>query len=85
MNQAMHIPEIRDLSKRFDAGAIEQCIELVLQNKLNPCYSAGGQEEVMNVLAKANFVTEQIEQGKTLAEAIRELGKRIRLIQVSDE
>jgi len=78
---SMHIGEIRELAKHFDAASIEQCMELALQNKPNPCYSAGDLEDIMNVLAKASFVKAQQEQGESLAEAIRELGKRIRAVQ----
>lgn len=74
----MHIAEIRALAKRFDAAAIDQCMTLALENKPNPCYAAGELEEVMNVLAKTSFVTAQIAQGQSMAEAIRELGKRVR-------
>ncbi|MGD9385744.1 MAG: hypothetical protein PVF28_04260 [Thioalkalispiraceae bacterium] len=80
-HQAMHIAEIRDLAKRFDANTIEKCMQLALENKDNPCYSGGELEEVMNVLAKASFVKEQTDEGMSLAEAIRELGKRIRAVQ----
>jgi hypothetical protein len=78
---AMHIAEIRELAKRFDADAIEQCMELALHNQPNPCYAAGELEDVMNVLAKASFVKELTDKGMSIAEAIRELGKRIRAVQ----
>lgn len=79
--QSTHMAEVRELSKRFDAAAIENCIQRALQEKDNPCYSAADLEEVMGILVKANFVTGLIRQGKTLAEAIRELGQRIRAVQ----
>ena len=75
------ITEIRELAKQFNAGAIEECIELALQNRENPCYSRGEQEDIMNVLAKVNFVKVQMQRGLSLAQAMRELGKRMRVIQ----
>lgn len=78
---SLHIAEIRALAKRYDAGSIEHCMELALANKANPCYLADEADEVVNVLAKTGFVLELIQQGKTLNEAIRELGKRIRAMQ----
>ena len=81
--QSINMREIRDLANRFDANSIESCIQLAMENKKNPCYSASELEETMNVLSKANFVSGQMEQGKSLVEAIRELGKRIRTIQGS--
>ena len=56
-------------------------MQLALKNKANPCYVNNELEEVMNILAKANFVRSQVEQGNTLALAMRELGKRMRFIQ----
>lgn len=81
--QSMHISEIRDLANRFSSEAIEKCIQLAMENKENPCYSAIELEDAMNVLAKANFVKSQMEQGMSLAEAIRDLGNRIRSVQGS--
>ena len=75
------ISEIRELATRFDASEIAQCQELVLQSKDNACYSAHDPEEVMNVLSKAGFVRDQVQQGFAMKEAIRELGKRIRMLK----
>ena len=79
--QTINISEIRDLADRFDADSIEACIQLAMENKENPCYANDELEEIMNVLTKANFVRSQMEQGMNLADAIRELGKRIRSLQ----
>jgi hypothetical protein len=81
--QSINIREIRDVANRFDTNSIESCIQLAMENKENPCYSAFELEDAMNVLAKANFVKSQMEQGMSLAEAIRDLGKRIRSVQGS--
>jgi len=81
MTGDIHIAEIRELAKRFSADQIEHCMELVLQHQENPCFSDEEAEEVMNVLAKAEFVKEQMDKGSTLAEAMRELGRRIRAAQ----
>ena len=89
MNQMAHSPmpiaQIRAVATRFDAEAIETCIQLALKKKDNPCYDADGVEEIMLVLAKVKFVRNKMEQGTSLAEAIRELGKRIRSFQISHE
>ena len=82
--QSLNIKEIRDIANSFDAVSIETCMQLALENKDNPCYENNELEEVMNVLAKANFVRSQVEQGNTLALAMRELGKRMRFIQGAD-
>ncbi len=49
--QTINMREIRDVANRFDAGSIEACIQLAM------------------------------EQGMNLAQAARELGKRIRSLQ----
>lgn len=74
--------EIRDLANRFDANSIESCIQLAMENKKNPCYTTGETEEVISVLAKTSFVQTLMQQGLSIAEAVRELGKRIRKIQL---
>lgn len=76
-----HIADIRRLASRFDARAIEQCIQLALAKQANPCYSAEESTEVLNVLAKSSFVIGQMQEGLSLAQAIRELGRRMRAIQ----
>lgn len=81
MTGDIHVAEIRELAKRFSADQIEHCMELVLQQQDNPCFDTREAEEAMNVLAKAEFVKSQMERGDTLAEAMRELGRRIRAAQ----
>lgn len=77
----MHIDEIRELARRYSSGQIEQCMELALQNEDNPCFDDKEIEQVMNVLAKAEFVKAKMEEGSTLVDAMRELGRRIRAAQ----
>ena len=81
MKQSINIKEIREIVNRFGSDAIEECMQLVMAGKVNPCYSKPETEDMMNVLAKASFVRTQIEKGSSQPEAIRELGNRIRLIQ----
>lgn len=79
--QSINIKEIRDIANRFDSGTLEECMQLALGQKDNPCYPKAEIEEVMNILAKAGFVRSQIESGSSVSVAMRELGKRMRLIQ----
>ncbi len=81
--QSVNMREIRDVANRFDANSLESCIQLAMENKDNPCYPNDEREETMNVLAKGLYVRSQMEQGKTSAEAIRVLGKRIRSYSLS--
>jgi len=80
-HQSAQITEVRELAKRFDADAIEQCMDLALCGQHNACYQASSSEDVINVLAKVSFVSAQVQQGTTLAVAMRELGKRMRALQ----
>lgn len=81
MKQSINIKEIRDIVNRFDSDSLEECMQLALEQKDNPCYSKGEIEEVMNVLAKAGFIRGQIESGSSVSVAMRELGSRIRFLQ----
>lgn len=82
-SQSMNISEIRDLANSFSSDAIDKCIQLAMENKENPCYSGIELEDAMNILVKANFIKGQMEQGMSMAHAIRDLGKRIRSVQGS--
>lgn len=79
--QNTHIADIRRLANAFDGPAIAQCMQLALTEQANPCYSAQETSETINVLAKTGFVVGQMQQGLTLAQALRELGRRMRAIQ----
>jgi hypothetical protein len=83
MNEHQQLPlaEIRELARRFTPEQIEACIQAELEDKDNPCYQDPDIMNVVNVLAKAEFVRKQMEAGKSLPEAIRELGRRIRAAQ----
>lgn len=80
-NPNTHIADIRRLAGHYGASAIEQCIQLALADQANPCYSAQETSETMNVLAKTGFVIGQMQRGMTLAQAMRELGRRMRAVQ----
>ena len=77
-----HIPEVRELARRFSTDQIEGCIHHQLDEGSNPCAPDESAEEAMSVLAKAEYVRSLMEeQGLTLSAAIRELGRKIRAVQ----
>ena len=82
MEQSINIKEIRELASRFEVNMIDQCMQLALENKDNPCYSGGDSEQIISVLAKTNFIQKLMQQGLSLSNAMRELGKRIRMLQI---
>jgi hypothetical protein len=81
--QRIHLKEIRELATRFTPEQIEGCIMQQIEEGTNSCDVKGPIEHVINELSKAEFVREMMEAGMTLNEAVRELAKRIRLVQMA--
>ena len=79
--QDIDIKEIRELAKKFTPEEMESCIKQQLQEGTNICEVTGPAEYVIGELAKALFVKGLTEKGMSLTDAIRELAKRIRLVQ----
>jgi hypothetical protein len=79
--QDIHIKEIRELAQRFTPEEIESCIKQQLQEGENICEIKGPAEHVIGELAKAQFVKELMEKGMSIIDAVRELARRIRLVQ----
>ncbi len=79
--QKIDIAEIKELAGRFTAQDLESCINQQLTEGKNVCKNGGPTEEVINELAKANFVRELVEKGYSTTEAVRELARRIRAFQ----
>lgn len=80
--QNLHIKEIKELANKFNLNEINSCIEKQLQEGQNICFSGDSTDEIINVLSKADFVKSQMEKGVSQKDAIRELAKRIRNIQL---
>lgn len=76
--QKIDISEIRELAQRFSVQDLEWCMTQQIQVGENTCKPTGNHMEIINELAKANFVRELVEKGTPLNEAIRELARRIR-------
>lgn len=64
---------------------LEACIRGQLEEGANVCEPSGKTEEIVGVLAKAEFVKARMAQCATLAEAMRELGRRTRAVQQQGE
>lgn len=79
--QEIHITEIRKLAKKFTPEQIENCITQQMQEDTNVCDISGSAEYVINELSKAGFVRNLIDKGMSMTDAVRELAKRIRLVQ----
>lgn len=75
------IKQIRELAKKFTSGEIESCIQQQLKEGENICDIKGPIEYVIGELAKAEVVKKLMEEGMSISDAVRELARRIRLVQ----
>ncbi len=76
-----HLAEIRALAQRFRPDELDTCIRDQIEEGANICEPSGRTEEIVGVLARAEFVKAYMAQGATLPEAMRELGRCIRAVQ----
>ncbi len=77
----MDVKEIKELAKRFSPEQIEGCITQQLETGKNVCLKNPSAEYIINELSKAEFIKKLIAEGMELADALRELAKRMRSIQ----
>lgn len=78
---AIDLKEIKELSKRFTPEQIEGCITQQLETGENVCLRDESSEKIINELAKARFIRSLMDEGMSLADALRELARRMRQIQ----
>jgi hypothetical protein len=81
--QEIYIKEIKELARKFTPEQIENCIVQQIIEGQNVCEVSGPTEYVVNELSKAEFVRELMEKGMSLTDAVRELARRIRLVQMA--
>lgn len=77
----MDVKEIREIAKKFTPEQIEGCITQQIETGKNICIETEDTVEILNELSKAGFVRELMDQGMSLADALRELARRIRKLQ----
>lgn len=77
----MDIRRIREIAKKYTPEQIEGCIAEQIETGKNVCLTDAKSEKIINELSKAEVVRELIDQGMDLAGALRELARRIRLVQ----
>jgi hypothetical protein len=75
------IKEIKELSKRFTPEQIEGCITQQIETGVNICLRNESAERIINELSKAEFIRDLTDKGMSLADALRELARRMRLVQ----
>ncbi len=75
------IKEIKELTKRFTPEQIEGCITQQIKTGENICLRNESAEKIINELSKAEVIRDLIDKGMSLADAMRELARRMRLVQ----
>jgi len=79
------IKEIKALAEKYRPEQIEGCITQQLDTGENVCLRNEATEVVINELAKAQFIRELTDKGVSLADALRELARRIRAVQTHSD
>lgn len=77
----MNVKEIKELARRFSPDQIEGCITQQMETGENICLRTESAENIINELSKAELVSEMVKEGMSLADALRELARRMRLLQ----
>ena len=77
----MDIKHIREIANKYTPEQIEGCITQQIETGKNVCLTDETSEKIINELSKADVVRELMDQGMNLADALRELARRMRLVQ----
>ena len=72
------IQNIRQLAEEFTSNQLDQCQNEQIQDHTNSCKLTGETTEILNGLARAAVIRKLIDEGASLPEAMRELGRRMR-------
>jgi cell fate (sporulation/competence/biofilm development) regulator YmcA (YheA/YmcA/DUF963 family) len=76
----MDIKQIREIAKKYTPEQIEGCISKQIETGKNVCLTDATSEKIINELSKAGVVRELMDQGMDLADALRELARRMRFV-----
>lgn len=71
--------QARDLAVRKATSEIQACTVGALDGQHDVCELSGPPEETLQVLAKAEVLSKMIDSGLTPRDALRELGRRMRM------
>ncbi len=77
----MNIRQIKDIAKKYTPEQIEGCITQQIETGENVCLTDENSERTINELSKAEVIRELVDRGMSLADALRELARRMRLVQ----
>jgi hypothetical protein len=73
--------QIKDIAQRYTPEEIENCITQQVDSGENVCLSNVESERIVSQLSKAGVVRDFMNQGMSLADSLRELARRMRLLQ----
>jgi len=76
----MDIKNIREIAKKYTPEQIEGCISKQIETGKNVCLTDATSEKIINELSKAGVVRELMDGGMDLADALREVARRMRLV-----
>ena len=77
----MDIKQIKDIANNYTPEQIEGCITQQIETGKNICLKDENSEKIINELSKAEVIREMVNEGMSLADALRELARRMRLVQ----
>lgn len=77
----MEIKHIKEIANKYTLEQIEKCITQQIESGSNVCHLDETTEKIINELAKAEFIRELLDQGISFTDALRELARRMRLLQ----
>ena len=77
----MDIAQIKDIAQKYTPDEIEGCITQQVESGKNVCLTDENSEKIINELSKAEVIRSLVDEGFSLADAIRELARRMRAVQ----
>ncbi len=75
------IKELKKLAKKFTPEQIEGCITQQIETGENICLKDQSAEKIINELSGAEYIKGLVDKGMSLADALRELARRMRQAQ----
>lgn len=80
----MKTQDVKKLAEKYSPDRLENCIKQQLETGENSCEIVDESDEVIAALSKAGVARELMDQGMTFSDALRELGRRIRVVYGKD-
>jgi len=71
---------LKKLIEKYGVTQLEACIRQQLEKGENACELVDKEDVVIAALSEAGVVRELMDQGMTFADALRELGRRVRAV-----